>query len=238
VAGHGSSLLSKDGLVIAMFSFVHDDVRTGAEQLIEEMYGMGVNIEILSGDTASAVSAFGPLIGVPATACRGDMSPENKTKWVEARARTHVVMMAGDGFNDATAMAKADVGVAVGSGEQVNLDAADILIPGDDPLLITRFIALSRRTKRAVRQNLALSVLITIILVWSVLQGINDKLWIGVLVHEASVVLVILNGARIAGNDGMFTLLRNILLDLVVDFKLAVLAWKGQRLTALPVTRA
>jgi Cd2+/Zn2+-exporting ATPase len=166
------------------------------------------------------------------------MSPENKTKWVEARARTHVVMMAGDGFNDATAMAKADVGVAVGSGEQVNLDAADILIPGDDPLLITRFIALSRRTKRAVRQNLALSVLITIILVWSVLQGINDKLWIGVLVHEASVVLVILNGARIAGNDGMFTLLRNILLDLVVDFKLAVLAWKGQRLTALPVTRA
>ena len=238
VAGHGSSLLSKDGLAIAMFSFVHDDIRAGAEQLIEEMYGMGVNIEILSGDTASAVSAFGPLIGVPATACRGDMSPENKTRWVEARARTHVVMMAGDGFNDATAMAKADVGVAVGSGEQVNLDAADILIPGDDPLLITRFIALSRQTKRAVRQNLVLSVLITIVLVWSVLQGINDKLWIGVLVHEASAVLVILNGARIAGNDGMFTLLRNILIDLVVDFKLAVLAWKGQRLTALPVTRA
>lgn len=238
VAGHGSSLLSKDGLAIAMFSFVHDDIRAGAGQLVREMYGLGINIEILSGDNAAAVSSFGPLIGVPATACRGDMSPEDKTRWVEARARTHVVMMAGDGFNDATAMAKADVGVAIGSGEQVNLDAADILIPSEDPRLITRFIGLSRQTKRAVRQNLLLSVLITIALVWSVLQGINDKLWIGVLVHEASAVLVILNGARIAGNDGMFTLLRNILVDLVVDFKQAVLAWKGQRISPSPLTRA
>ena len=233
VAGYGSSLLSKDGEAIAMFSFVHDDVRTGAEQLVTQMYEMGVNIEILSGDTAAAVSAFGPQIGVPATACRGDMSPEDKTKWVEARARTHVVMMAGDGFNDATAMAKADVGVAIGSGEQVNLDAADILIPSDDPRLISRFIDLSRRTKWAVRQNILLSVLITVVLVWSVLQGINDKLWIGVLVHEASAILVILNGARIAGNDGMLTLLRNILVDMVVDFKQAILAWNGQRMNSL-----
>ena len=65
-----------------------------------------------------------------------------------------------------------------------------------------------------VRQNLLISVLITVVLVWSVLQGINDKLWIGVLVHEASAVLVILNGARMAGSDGMLTLLRNIFIDL------------------------
>jgi hypothetical protein len=74
--------------------------------------------------------------------------------------------------------------------------------------------------------------------VWSVLQGINDKLWIGVLVHEASAILVILNGARIAGNDGMLTLLRNILVDMVVDFKQAILAWNGQRLNPLAASRA
>ncbi len=219
LAGHGCSVLVLGGEAIALFSFIHDDIRTGAEQLVGEMYKMGVNVEVLSGDNAAAVSAFGPRIGVPAAACRGDMTPEDKTKWVEGRARTHVVLMAGDGFNDATAMAKADIGAAVGSGEQVNLDAADILIPGDDPRMISRFIALSRKTKNVVRQNILLSVVITAILVWSVIQGINDKLWIGVIVHEASAVLVILNGARIAGDDGILKLLKGVIVDLWTDFK-------------------
>jgi Cd2+/Zn2+-exporting ATPase len=229
LAGNGSSLLVSDGVAIALFEFVHDDIRIGAEHVVGELYELGVNIEILSGDTSAAVSNFGPRIGVPASACRGDMSPEDKTRWVEGRARTHVVLMAGDGFNDATAMAKADIGVAVGSGEQINLDAADIMITSEDPRLISQFIDLSRRTKQAVRQNIVLSVAITIVLVWSVLQGFNDKLWIGVLVHEASAILVILNGARMAGNQGMLSLLKGIFIDLWVDFDEALQAWLDQR---------
>ena len=54
------------------------------------------------------------------------MKPEDKVKWVMGRSKTHITMMVGDGFNDAAAMAAADVGVAVGSGESTNLDAADI----------------------------------------------------------------------------------------------------------------
>ena len=123
-------------------------------------------------------------------------------------------------------------------GEQVNLDAADILIPGDDPRLMSRFVALSRKTKRAVRQNIIMSVVITCALVWSVLQGINDQLWIGVLLHEASAVLVILNGARIAGDDGIFKLLRSVVMDLWIDFKEAWQSFSSRNLPKPMMSRA
>ena len=64
-------------------------------------------------------------------------------------------MMVGDGFNDAAALAVSDVGVAVGSGASVNVEAADVLIPGDDPRILTQLIDLARKTERNFRQNLS-----------------------------------------------------------------------------------
>ena len=116
-------------------------------------------------------------------------------------------MMVGDGFNDAAALAVSDVGVTVGSGESVNVEAADVLIPGDDPRILTHLIDLSRKTERNFRQNLSFSILVTITLVFAVVNGFYDQLWVGVLVHEASVILVILNGARLAEGTGTYKLL-------------------------------
>jgi Cd2+/Zn2+-exporting ATPase len=72
---------------------------------------------------------------------------------------------------------------------------------------LTQLIDLARKTERNFRQNLSFSILVTITLVFAVINGFYDQLWVGVLVHEASVILVILNGARLAEGTGTYKLL-------------------------------
>ena len=193
-----------------MFTFVHDDLREGTDELVSALYAKGVNIEILSGDNQDAVDALAKSIGVEQSAARGEMTPEGKVKWVQQRSETHITMMVGDGFNDAAAMAAADVGIAIGTGESVNLEAADVLIPGDDPRLIAELLSLSKRTHSILIWNIYYSLAITLFLVYLVLTGINDSLAIGVLVHELSVIGVIIDGARLSGTGGTLKLIRDI----------------------------
>ena len=209
--GHGASVLTKSGKCVALFTFIHDDTRQGADELIPELHKRGISVEILSGDQQGAVDRFAASVGLAANAAHGNLSPEEKVTWVRSRSKTHVTMMVGDGFNDAAALAVADVGVAVGSGESVNVEAADVLIPGDDPRMLTDLIVLARKTERNFRQNLFFSILVTITLVFAVLNDFYDQLWVGVLVHEVSVILVILNGARLAEGSGTYKLLLNTL---------------------------
>ena len=202
-----------------MFTFIHDDTRDGSVQLIPELFKRNINVEILSGDNQAAVKAFAKSVGLPEEAAHGGLSPEEKVNWVRSRSQTHVTMMVGDGFNDAAALAVADVGVAVGSGETVNLEAADVLVPGENPQMLTELIDLTRRAQRILVGNLWISVGITLALVAAVIAQMYDELWVGVLIHEASVILVILNGARLAGTEGGFSLLKNILISLWRDTK-------------------
>ena len=215
--GHGASLLLKDGKQVALFTFVHDDLREGTDELVSALYKMGVNVEILSGDNQEAVDALAKSVGIQENAARGEMTPEGKVKWVQDRSLTHITMMVGDGFNDAAAMAAADVGIAIGTGESANLEAADVLIPGDDPRLIAELLTLAKRTNSILLWNIKYSVAITLLLVYLVLAGINDSLAFGVLVHELSVIGVIINGARLSGTGGTFKLIGDIFASI----------WKG-----------
>ena len=217
--GHGVSLLIRENAPVALFTFIHDDTRDGSEVLLSDLTKMGIQVEIISGDDQAAVDAFADGIGLDKRHARGEMNPEDKVRWVKGRSETHRTLMAGDGFNDAASLAAADVGVAIGVGESINLEAADVLIPADDPTQITEMVALARRTKLIVLQNIAISVIVTGILVWSVVSGVNDVLWIGVLVHELSALLIILNGARLAGERGMLTMLAEISNSLINDIR-------------------
>lgn len=217
--GHGASLLVREGDAIALFTFIHDDTHSGSKELIAGLKKRSINVEILSGDNQAAVSAFAKSVGLPESSAHGGFSPEQKVQWVENRSNTHITMMVGDGFNDASALALSDVGVAVGTGETVNLEAADVLIPSDNPLMLTDLIDLSRRAQRILMGNLIISVGITIALVVAVVLQLYDELWVGVLIHEASVLLVILNGARLAGGGGGFALLSAIFISLWSDLK-------------------
>ena len=198
-AGYGASVLAIDGKAVAAFGFAHDDAREGVEELIAALREHDVTVEILSGDEQASVEAFGQRLGIDSAACRGGVDPEGKAQWVSERSKARRTLMAGDGFNDAGALAAADVGVAVGSGEQVNLDAADVLIPGEDPRALSRLIILAKRTRGAVYANIVISVGVTLFLVTTVLLGELTSIFAGVALHEASALIVILNGMWVSG---------------------------------------
>ena len=221
--GHGASILALENKAIAVFTFVHDDTRDGSKELIENLRARDITVEIISGDQQSSVSAFAKSVGLPEEYALGGLSPEDKVKWVEDRSKNHVTMMVGDGFNDSAALAVADVGIAVGTGESVNLEAADIMFPGDEPKMLVDMYDLSRKMHSALVGNIIISVSITAILVLAVVNQFYDQLWVGVLIHEASVLLVIFNGARLAGRGSMMSMLfittKNLWQDTIDVFK-------------------
>jgi len=200
IAGKGASVLSVDGSAVAVISFAHDDAREGVLETINELDNHGVKVEILSGDEQASVEAFALEIGIDPSLCKGGVDPEGKAEYVTHMSAGNRTMMAGDGFNDAGALAAADIGVAVGSGDQVNLDAADVLIPGQDPRVLSRMVGLAKRTRRIVYVNIAISVMVTMILVTAVLSGIEINLAAGIALHEASAIIIILNGMWVSGS--------------------------------------
>ena len=199
--GYGISILAVERKAVAAFSFSHDQAREGVTSLIQDLQERDIEIEILSGDEQKSVESFAKILGLNPDICRGGIDPEGKATLVSEKVGKNRTLMAGDGFNDAGALAVADLGIAIGSGEQVNLDAADVLIPGQNPHSIIKLIDLAKRTKNIVFLNITISVLITAILVSTVLLGYQINLAAGIALHEASVFLIILNGMWLSGND-------------------------------------
>jgi len=234
--GHGVSVLSLEGKSVAAFTFIHDDARDGVTEMVQSLQKEGIIVEILSGDEQSSVESFAEKIGIDPSICRGNVDPEGKAQWVMDRSKARRTLMAGDGFNDAGALAAANIGIAVGSGDQVNLEAADVLIPGDDPRAIVGLIQLAKRTKMIVNINIIISVIITLILVATTLAGYNTSIAAGIAIHEASAFLVIINGMFVSSNSDnnrRTTVLVNLFRDLANDLKEAFIAlYKTNNTTA------
>ena len=234
--GHGVSVLSLEGKSVAAFTFIHDDARDGVTEMVQSLQKEGIIVEILSGDEQSSVESFAKKIGIDPSICRGNVDPEGKAQWVMDRSKARRTLMVGDGFNDAGALAAANIGIAVGSGDQVNLEAADVLIPGDDPRAIVDLIQLAKRTKMIVNINIIISVIITLILVVTTLAGYNTSIAAGIAIHEASAFLVIINGMFVSSNSDnnrRITVLVNLFRDLVNDLKEAFIAlYKTNNTTA------
>ncbi|MAK40693.1 MAG: hypothetical protein CL993_03075 [Euryarchaeota archaeon] len=224
-AGKGASVLAIDGEAVATFEFSHDDAREGVKETLEKLQSQGIQVEILSGDEQASVEEFAKTVDIKPSICKGNINPEQKAIYVSKKSADIPTLMVGDGINDAGALAAADIGVAMGSGEQVNMDAADILIPGQDPRILSKLVELSKRTKKVVYVNIMISVLVTCVLVLTVLSGFELNLAAGIALHEASAIIIIINGMWVSGSDSarfstFIELFRDLFTDLIIIFNI------------------
>lgn len=194
--GRTPMVVAVDGRVLGLLA-VADPVREDAARMVSDLHAAGVEkVVMLTGDVQRVAEAIGRSTGVDEV--RAGLLPEDKLAAVVSLQREgHVVAMVGDGVNDAPALATADIGVAMGAaGSAVAVETADIALMSDDLLKLPAAISLARRTVRNMRQNIALALTTVGLLLGGVLFG-GVTMAIGMLVHEASVLIVIANAMRL-----------------------------------------
>ena len=134
---------------------IADPVRAESAQAIRDLARAGIEAWIVSGDQPSTVAAVAQQLGIPPDRARGGVLPADKAAVIaELQADGRIVAMVGDGINDAPALAQADLGVAIGTGADVAIEASDVTLVGGDPRSVLGALALSRRTTGVIRQNL------------------------------------------------------------------------------------
>ena len=134
---------------------IADPVKPESAEAVRALAAAGIEAWLVTGDHRATALAVAAQVGIPAERVRAQVLPGDKAAVVEElRARGKVVAMVGDGINDAPALAAADLGVAIGTGADVAIEASDITLVGGDPRGVVAAIALSRRTMAVIRQNL------------------------------------------------------------------------------------
>ena len=153
--GATTVLVAIDGSPAGAISLA-DRVKPEARAAVDELARAGIEAWLLTGDARATALAVATAVGIPDERVIAEVLPEDKAAAVERlRAGGRVVAMVGDGINDAPALAGADVGIAIGTGADVAIEAADVTLIGGDPRGVARAIRLSRSTMRVVRENLA-----------------------------------------------------------------------------------
>jgi Cd2+/Zn2+-exporting ATPase len=175
---------------------VADTLRPSAKAVIQALREQGIaRVVMLTGDNARVAAAIAAELGIAEV--YADLLPEEKLRIIDELKSEGAVTMVGDGVNDAPALATASIGVAMGgAGTDVALETADVVLMADDLTRLPYAIDLSRRTRRTIRQNLGFSLTVIAVLVVATLtRGI--PLPLGVVGHEGSTVIVVLNGLRL-----------------------------------------
>ncbi len=155
-AGTGSAVtyLSVDGVLAGALPTV-DEVKPESAAAVRELTDAGIEVWLVTGDAARVAATVAAAVGIPAERVMAEVLPAGKADAVAAlQARGLRVAMVGDGINDAPALARADVGIAIGTGADVAMEASDVTLVGGDPRAVATAISLSRQTRRVIRQNL------------------------------------------------------------------------------------
>ena len=152
--GRTPVLVAVDGAAAGLLA-IADPVKPESAEAVRALAAQGIEAWLVTGDHRATALAVARAVGIPAERVVAEVRPEDKAARVEAlRAAGEVVAMVGDGINDAPALAAAHLGVAIGTGADVAIEASDVTLVGGDPRGVVAAIALARRTVSTIRQNL------------------------------------------------------------------------------------
>ncbi len=176
-----------------------DTPRDGAQETLLELRKLGIErMLMISGDHAKVAEAIAAEVGLDEA--RGDLMPEDKVATIEALSQEAKVAMVGDGVNDAPAMARATVGIAMGAaGSDVALETADVALMADDLRQLPFAVGLSRKSRSIIRQNVYVSLGVVALLVPATIFGLG--IGPAVVMHEGSTLLVVFNALRLLRYD-------------------------------------
>ncbi|BBG66511.1 lead, cadmium, zinc and mercury transporting ATPase [Hydrogenimonas sp.] len=183
-----------DDMVVARFE-LRDLPKKGAKEAIEDIRRLGIDIVMLTGDNEKAAQRVAEEVGIPSF--KAGLLPEEKAKEIDIlHAEGRLVVMAGDGINDALALSKSDIAIAMGSGSDVALEVSDVVLLDDRITSLRDAFLISRRTFRFVKQNLAISIIYNTITIPLAVAGYVIPL-VAALSMSLSSLLVVGNSMRI-----------------------------------------
>lgn len=196
--GNGNSLVltSVDGELKVLMG-IRDQIRPTVKADLQKLKTLGVkNLVLLSGDNQKTVDLVAKELGL--TEAHGHMLPEDKSAYIEnLQSKGIILAFVGDGVNDSPSLALAEIGIAMGSGTDVAIETSDVVLMNSDFSRLPHAVGLTKATANNMRQNIVIAVGVVLFLLASVFFSEWMNMSIGMLVHEASILLVILNGMRL-----------------------------------------
>ncbi len=187
-----------DKEVIGMLA-LSDALRPEARQAISDLSKQGIESVMISGDDVRTAEAVAREVGIQSV--YANLSPQRKLELIrEMKAKFGKVAMVGDGINDAPSLAEASVGIALGNGTDIALEAADVVLMRPNLLAIPNGIQLAKESNRLISQNISFSVIVKVLALAMVFAG-KLPLWLAVMVDSGAAVLVTFNGLRILGRN-------------------------------------
>lgn len=194
--GNSLVLTAVDGELKALMG-IRDQIRPGVKEDLQKLKKLGVkNLVVLSGDNQGTVDLVARELGL--TEAHGHMLPEDKSAYIEElQAKGQIVAFVGDGVNDSPSLALAQIGIAMGSGTDVAIETSDVVLMNSDFSRLPHALGLTKATANNMRQNILIAVGVVIVLLASLVFSEWMNMSIGMLVHEVSILVVILNGMRL-----------------------------------------
>src|SRR5690625_3204768 len=194
--GNSLVITAVDGELKALMG-IRDQIRPGIKEDLQAMKDLGVeNLVVLSGDNQGTVDLVAEELGL--TNAIGNLLPEEKAEYLkELQGKGEIVAFVGDGVNDSPSLAMADIGVAMGSGTDVAIETSDLVLMNSDMSRLQYAIGLAKSTVSNMRQNIIIAIGVVLVLLSAVFFSDWMKMSIGMLVHEASILVVIVNGMRL-----------------------------------------